>query len=248
MQRLLARLDRNLTWTLIAPQPEPAAGAVAPDHTRPALLQRVLNLRADVGLSADRPEPRHSFSAAGTWHLVATDAAGEVAGTIRLYVIDRQREPLEPADIAHISHVEFPSHGVRDQHLRALQRLFDAKAGERYFIAAGGLFTTPAWRGSGLAAVMGSAAIAMARLHGSRFSASFTAVRGHAQDLFSLFGGRPPTLDDGQPLAPFFCVHHGIDVQLLFFDSLSAGPRAEAGVHLMAQRLNALMPLREQAA
>jgi hypothetical protein len=110
------------------------------------------------------------------------------------------------------------------------------------------MFTTPVWRGSGLAAVLGVAAIAMARLHGSRFSASFTAVRGQAQDLFISFGGRPPVLPGGEPIAPFICQRHGIPLQLLIFDSRHPGPRAEAGVHLMTDRLLALMPALEQAA
>lgn len=150
MQRLLGRLDRKLTWTLIAPQP---AGAMDTDEVaqgHPALLQRALQMRAEVGLAPEQPEPRHCFSAAGAWHLIATDSSGEVAGTMRLYVIDRQREALQPADMPHLSHVQFPCAGVQEQHLLVLQRLFDAKADERYFVAAGGMFTTPAWRGSGL--------------------------------------------------------------------------------------------------
>lgn len=96
--------------------------------------------------------------------------------------------------------------------------------------------------------MLGIAAIAMARLHDSRFSASYTAVRGQAQDLFASFGGRPPLLPHGEPLAPFFCQHYGMELQLLIFDSRVPGPRAEAGVHLMAERLNALMPRQEQVA
>lgn len=248
MQRLLERLDRRLKWTLFAPQPEGAKDTDDVAHGHPPLLQRALQMRADVGLAPEQPEPRHCFSAAGAWHLIATDASGEVAGTVRLYVIDRQREALQPTDIPHLSHVQFPSAEVQEQHLLVLQRLFDAKSDERYFVAAGGMFTTPAWRGSGLAAVLGIAAIAMARLHNSRFSASYTAVRGQAQDLFAQFGGRPPSLPTGQLLAPFFCQHYGMELQLLIFDSRAPGPRAEAGVHLMSERLNALLPRLEQAA
>ena len=248
MQRLLERLDRKLQWTLIAPRPEGAMDTDEVAHRDPALLQRALQMRADVGLAPEPSEPRYGFSAAGAWHLIATDASGEVAGTVRLYVIDRQREALQPADIPHLSHVQFPCAEVQEQHLLVLQQLFDAKADERHFVAAGGMFTTPAWRGSGLAAVLGMAAIAMARLRNSRFSASYTAVRGQAQDLFALFGGRPPLLPNGQSLAPFFCQHYGMELQLLVFDSRAPEPRAEAGVHLMAERLSALMPDQEQAA
>ena len=248
MQRLLERLDRKLKWSLIAPQAERDEQAEDNAKAHPALLQRVLQLRAAVGLTPDQCEPRHCFSAAGTWHLIATDASGEIAGSVRLYIIDRQRESLHPADIPQISHVVFPCDQVRALHLVTLQRLFDEKAHERYFIAAGGMFTTPAWRGSGLAGAMGAAAIAMARLNDSRFSASYTAVRGQAQDLFTTFGGRPPLLCNGEPLGSFVCRRHGIDVQLLIFDSREPGPRAEAGVQLMAERLQALMPRQEQAA
>lgn len=249
MQRLLERLERRLNWTLVAPR---SAGETNFDEAcaneRAALVQRMLQLRASVGLTPDQREPRHCFSAAGTWHLIATDRTGEIAGTVRLYVIDRQQEPLDPADIPQISHVVFPCDRVQQQHMLALQRLFEEKAHERYFIAPGGMFTTPAWRGSGLAAALGAAAIAMARLHDCRFSASYTAVLGQAQTLFSTFGGRPPLLPDGQPLAPFVCQRHGFELQLLLFDSRAPGPRAEPGVHLMAERLNALMTRQEQAA
>jgi GNAT superfamily N-acetyltransferase len=245
MQRLLERLDRRLKWTLIAPQPE-----VAPEAALgyPALLQRALHLRTEVGLTPDQPEPRHSFSAAGVWHLIATDPAGEIAGTVRVYVIDRQREPLTPLDIARIGHVVFPSDDVREEHMQVLRRYFKEKSDERYFMAAGGLFTTPAWRGSGLAALLGVAAIAMARIHDCRFSAAYTAVRGHAQDLFNAFGGKPPTLANGLPLGPFLCGRHGIPAQLLTFDSCDPGPRAAPGVQPMVDRLRALMPRQEQAA
>ena len=245
MQRLLERLDRRLKWTLIAPQPERAANAAL---GYPPLLQRALRLRADVGLIPDQPEPRHSFSAAGVWHLMATDAADEIAGMLRLYVIDRQREHFAPMDIALISHIKFPSDDVREQHMQVLQRFFEEKAGERYFIAAGGLFTMPAWRGSGLAALLGVAAIAMARIHDCRFSASYTAVRGQAQDLFNTFGGNPPILANGQPLGPFLCGRHGFPLQLLIFDSCDPGPRVASGVQLLVERLHTLMPREEQAA
>lgn len=240
MQRLLERLERRIEWTLLAPRNEGEIGIKggADEH---ALLQRMLALRVAVGLTPDQPEPRHAFSAAGSWHLIATDQAGAIAGAVRVYVIDRQREPLAPADLAQISHVVFPCDRVQQQHLLALRRLFDEKVHERYFTAPGGLFTTPAWRGSGLAAALGAAAIAMARLHDSRFSASYTAARGRAQDLFTTFGGKPPMLPDGRPLAPFTCQRHGFDLQLLVFDAQTPGPRAEPGVHLMAERLKKLM-------
>jgi hypothetical protein len=93
LQRLLDRLDRKLVWALISPQPETAADCDRYPGAHADLLRRVMQLRADMGLTPDQPEPPHSFSAAGVWHLIATDGAGEIAGTVRLHVIDRQREP-----------------------------------------------------------------------------------------------------------------------------------------------------------
>ncbi len=106
----------------------------------------------------------------------------------------------------------------------------------------------PAWRGSGLAAALGVAAVAMARLLGSRFSASYTAVRGQAQGLIAAFGGKPPALPDGQPLPPFHCQRHGIDLQLPSFDAQAPEPSSEAGVHRMVDRLKALMAREEKGA
>lgn len=249
MQRLLERLDRRLKWTLIAPRID-GDGAEDEDRQRKhaALLRRAIEARAAAGLAREKHESGQRLTPERAWHLIATDIAGEVAGAVRLHVVDRHTETLEPEDVVRVSHVEFADPATREQHLLVLRQLFEQKADERYFVAAGGLFTAPPWRGSGLAAMLGVAAIAMARLHHSRFSASFTAARGPTQDLFAAFGGKPPLLPSGEPVAPFPCRHNGFDVQLMEFDSLHPEPRAEAGVQMLARRLVALMARREQCA
>lgn len=244
MQRLLQRLDRNLKWRLIAPLADFGRCADPDEQQREdrALLQRVARAReAAIGGTPHAVEPVRRFTAEGAWHFVAVDAAGEVAGAVRLHIIDREQEPLEPEDLPRFSHIEFPGPDVRQQHLSALRRLFAEKEADRYFISACGLFTTPPWRGSGLAAVLGVAVVAMGRWYDCKFSTSFTAVRGQAQALFAMLGGSRPLLPDGNAIAPFVCTRHGFEIQLLAFDSRRVELRAEAGVRELAERLGHLM-------
>jgi hypothetical protein len=139
------------------------------------------------------------------------------------------------------AHIEFPSARTEKDHLLALEQLFAQKASEPVYIYAGGFFTSIEWRGSGLAAVLGMAAIAMARLQHSRFAASFTSARDRAPELFGLLGGTPLRLPSGQVLSSFVCQRFRMPLQLLAFDSMCPQPRVEEGLREVASRLEALM-------
>lgn len=233
MERLMERLDRKITWTLVPPCP---AGG------NQSLMQRVEKARnASAGLAPEPEEADLRFAAAGAWHLVATDVADTVAGALRMNIIDRRDGPLTAQDMLRFSHIEFPSAAARDQHLQVLECLLNRAADQPVIVIPGRFFASPAWRGSGLAAVLGVAAIAMARLHHSRWSANFTAVRGRAPELYRRLGGSPAVLPDGRTIETFVCSRHGSAVQSMLFDALRPGVRAEPGVRLVGERLAALM-------
>ena len=85
MERLMERLDRKITWTLVPPCP---AGG------NQSLMQRVEKARnASAGLAPEPEEADLRFAAAGAWHLVATDVADTVAGALRMNIIDRREGP-----------------------------------------------------------------------------------------------------------------------------------------------------------
>jgi len=241
MQRHFERLERSLAWQLLAPDRDRVPGSMAcissPLHGR--LLQEVQASRVQTFGVDDRiegeDESRSTDSAA--WHFVARDSQDQVAGAMRLFVIDRRREPLQPPDVLRFGHVEFPSPVVEASHLAALSRLFERKAREPYYIYAGGFFTVEKWRGSGLAGVLGMAAIAMARLHACNFAASFVSARDRAPELFALLGGKPLHSECGSALAPFHCSRHGFVLQLMAFDSLKPASKIESGLELMTDRL-----------
>jgi GNAT superfamily N-acetyltransferase len=250
MDRILERLDKSLTWSLVAPGearvPPTMTGTRRSGYLR--TLGQVRTSRVTVFRLDDANEYEATRSTdRAAWHVVATDRAGVPAGALRLFIVDRQHEALEPMDVLAFGHVTFPCPAVQSAHLGALEQLFARNASKRTYIYAGGFFTTEKWRGSGLAAALGMAAIAMARLHDSRFVASFVSARDRAPELFALLGARPLPDRVGQSLAPFVCVRHGFPLQLMEFDSLHLDPRVERGLEAMVERMHRMTVLAPEA-
>lgn len=244
MEKILERLERSLRWTLLAPDSArlPAAMTRRASAVHPQLLHALQAARVAVfGLDdSEEHEPVRTTDRAA-WHFIATDGEGKPVGAMRLFIVDRRHEPLEPPDVLAFGHVAFPCPATRDSHLRALKGLFAQKAEETTYIYAGGFFTTEKWRGSGLAAALGMAAIAMARLHHCRFAASFVSARDRAPELFALLGSLPLQDADGSVLPPFFCSRHGFPLQLMAFDSLRPDPKMEHGVDAMVGRMREML-------
>jgi hypothetical protein len=89
--------------------------------------------------------------------------------------------------------------------------------------------------------------MAMARVHNSRFAASFVSARDRAPELFALLGALPLPDRFGQALSPFVCARHGFPLQLMAFDSLHADPRVERGLDVMIERICRMIVLAPEA-
>jgi GNAT superfamily N-acetyltransferase len=186
--------------------------------------------------SVHAPLPPHASDEAAC-HVLATDSDGQIAGAVRLFVADRRQGPVDAGLLASFGRIEYPAPELRHSHERALQQWIAAMAHEPVFVYAGGFFTGDRWRGSGLAGALGAAAIAFARLHGSRFSASFATVNGQAPSLFRILGAAPLAAAEGPTLEPFYDARYGLHLQLMAFDSAHPHPSIEPAVEAMRLRL-----------
>lgn len=239
MLRLLQRLDRSVSWDLLAPAHQLPPGILPrPGPAYAQTLTRLAATRAEVfGVSqaALGGDPRSSDEMAA--HVVARGADGGAVGAVRLFMVDRRKEALTARLLAGFGHIHFvdPAAGLHQR--RSLDAWIAARRFEPRFIYAGGFFTTPDFRHSGLAAALGMAAIAWARLHGSRMSISFASVEGSAPKLFALLGAAPVPQPDGTPLPPFHVPHYAKSLRIVHFDSACPHPSIEQGVQAMQSRL-----------
>jgi len=239
MLRILDRLNRSLSWQLLSPRSNLPAGIAAracPEYPdRLAALQAARAQAFGVDDRSLKAAARSADSRAS--HFVALDRRGEVAGAMRLFVVDRREEDLSASMLAGFGHVSFTTPEIECRQLGALDRWLRSNAHDQVFVYAGGFFVAERWRGSGLAAVLGMAAIAMARLHDSRASASFASTQGQAPLLFSLLGARPLETAPGLDLEPFDLPHYDIPVRVMTFDSLRPDPSIEADVQVVMRKL-----------
>ena len=245
MHRLLQRLDRSLTWHLLsAPQALPPAMQA---HASGEYLVRMEKLRAaraeTFGVAEANMCVSDRLSDNMATHLVAVDHDDVPAGAIRLFTVDRKREELNARLLAGFARVRFPDAATEGAQLAALDGWIDAIAVERTFVYPGGFFTAHRWRRSGLAGVLGMAAVAWARLHGSRMSASFASVDGAAANLFQQLGATPLLDSRGQATPSFALPNYDVVVRLLTFDSARPGAWLESGVQAMVPRLAAMTAL-----
>ena len=247
MLRILDRLNRSLTWRLLSPVSNLPNGIEHRASDEHAALLGALQAAREQGFGvAERSlnvDERAADSRAS--HFLAVDHRGQIVGAVRLFVVDRRREPLTARLLVGFGRITFPSPADEMRHLAALERWLASTTQESMFVYAGGFFTTGRWRGSGLAVVLGMAAIAMARLHGSRHSASFASTQDHALLLFDLLGARPLEEAPGRALEPFAVPRFDIPVRAMTFDSLQPDPSIEAGVQAMVgqmRRMKALAP------
>lgn len=252
MLRVLQRLERSVSWHLMAPEHQLPPGVQArpgPEYAQG--LTRLAATRAavfGVGPSALGNDPRSSDDMAA--HMVALDAHGDAVGAVRLFMVDRRKEALTARLLAGFGHVLFVDEAAGLHQLRTVDEWIAAQRPEPCFVYAGGFFTTPAFRHSGLAGALGMAAIAWARLHGSRMSISFASVEGSAPKLFALLGAAPVPQADGTPLPPFHEPHYAKSMRIVHFDSACPHPSIEQGVQAMQSRLagmTALAPMHAAA-
>lgn len=242
MLRILERLNRSFTWQLLAPVSDLPPGLACrrtDDHAvRLAALQ---SARAAVfGVDDRAVVPDDRTTDARACHFVALDRQGQVAGAVRVFVVDRRRQALDARLLAAFGHIVFPAPDVERHQLSALDRWLAQEARDQVFVYAGGFFTAERWRGMGLAAALGMGAVALARLHGCRHSASFASIRGQAPALFAMLGAQPLEASPGQALEPFEPAHFGIPVRLVTFDTQRPDPSIELAVRAMVQTLRGM--------
>jgi hypothetical protein len=245
MLRILDRLNLYLTWQLLSPRSNLPAGIAVrscPDHAHRLAALQAARARA-FGVDDRALNAGQRSADARASHFVALDRRGEVAGAMRLFVVHRQAERLSASMLAGFGHVSFATPQIECRQLGALDRWLKSNAHDQVFVYAGGFFTGDRWRGSGLAAVLGMAAIAMARLHDSRASASFASTQGQAPVLFSLLGAKPLEVAPGIELEPFDLPHYDIPVRLMTFDSLQPDPSIETGVLAVMRQMLGLTAL-----
>jgi len=149
MLRILDRLNRSLTWRLLSPVSNLPNGIEHRASDEHAALLGALQAAREQGFGvADRSlnvDERAADSRAS--HFLAVDHRGQIVGAVRLFVVDRRREPLTARLLVGFGRITFPSPADEMRHLAALERWLASTAQESIFVYAGGFFTTGRWRG-----------------------------------------------------------------------------------------------------
>lgn len=246
MKRIFDRLSSKLRWTLLPPKTQclPGAHAEEGDADRECLLpvMRVAREEAFAALGQEIPTTSVTddcWSDWNSWHFIASqETDGEVAGAVRVFVLNRHLHPVNLKDLLLPCGVEIANLEARNLCTEAFDELLDNFETEATFIYVGPLFVNAAWRRSGLAAILGLGANAVFRIYGCRLGLSMATTRDRAAELFLRLGGyrlQAKSVD----LPPFCCRRHGELLEMLGMDPMRSDPELEETIEILRQQFSA---------